>query len=101
MSKLRKSAKGQRCTLRLQGCNHNPETTVLAHIRIAGRCGAGLKPADNEAVFACSHCHDVIDGRIKADFDYRDVLRGHFETVDIWRKMGLVNIPSIKNESEF
>ncbi|MGA6102116.1 nuclease domain-containing protein [Psychrobacter pocilloporae] len=29
MSKLRKSAQGQQCTLRLTGCNYNPETVVL------------------------------------------------------------------------
>ena len=37
MSKLRKSAKGQLCLVRLPGvCNHNAETTVLAHLGGAG-----------------------------------------------------------------
>ncbi|EIC2853121.1 DUF1364 domain-containing protein, partial [Escherichia coli] len=37
MVDLRKAAKGQMCTVRIPGyCNHNPETSVLAHYRLAG-----------------------------------------------------------------
>ncbi|MCX8621624.1 MULTISPECIES: nuclease domain-containing protein, partial [unclassified Gilliamella] len=36
MSKLTKEAKGRECQVRLPCCNHNPETTVLAHYRLAG-----------------------------------------------------------------
>jgi hypothetical protein len=33
-AKLRASAKGELCTFAIPGiCNHNPETTVLCHIR--------------------------------------------------------------------
>ena len=60
---LRKLAERQECMLRLPGiCNHNPETTVLAHIRNQW-FGAGSKPPDICAIFACSSCHDAIDGR--------------------------------------
>lgn len=45
-------------------CNHNPETTVLAHYRLAGYCGTGLKPDDDLGAWACSACHDVIDKRV-------------------------------------
>jgi uncharacterized CHY-type Zn-finger protein len=65
MSKIRKSAKGEDCSLRLVPCSSN-ETTVLAHI---GRVrGVGIKCNDIHAVYACSNCHDVIDGRVKTQF---------------------------------
>ena len=46
-------------------CNGDPATTVLAHIRRPWNSGAGMKPPDSEAVYACSACHDVIDGRVR------------------------------------
>lgn len=64
MTDLRKLAKGQDCMIRIPGvCNHNPETTVLAHYRLAGTCGTGIKPPDTMAAWACSACHDFADGR--------------------------------------
>jgi hypothetical protein len=63
---LRKLAQGRDCMVRLPGiCNHNPETTVLAHFRMAGLCGAGMKPHDLFAAWACSSCHDEIDRRTR------------------------------------
>ena len=59
--KLRQLAKGQECKVRIPGvCNHNPETTVLAHM---GGAGMALKDRDIFGAHACSSCHDVIDGR--------------------------------------
>lgn len=92
MSKLREAARGQMCTLRLEGCNYDPATSVLAHIRMSGHCGMGIKPHDIKSCIACSHCHDVIDGRVKGEFSYKDVLRGHFETLDIFLNMGLLKV---------
>lgn len=64
LSALRKSAKGEACTLEIVGvCNHNPETTVLCHIRDFGTGGTGLKPSDLCAVYGCHECHAIIDGR--------------------------------------
>lgn len=38
MVDLRKAARGQMCTVRIPGyCNHDPETSVLAHYRLAER----------------------------------------------------------------
>ena len=60
---LRTLAKGKPCMVRIPNvCNHNPETTVLAHIRRAGT-GMGMKPPDIIGVWACSDCHDSIDRR--------------------------------------
>ena len=91
MSKLRKSAQGQQCTLRLNGCNYNPETVVLAHIRNKF-CGVAMKPPDYMSCFACSSCHDKIDGRVKSDTVYKDILRAHFETLQIWVEAGLIEV---------
>ncbi len=65
MSKIRNSARGEDCSLRLGMCSSD-ETVILAHI---GRIrGMGIKCADHFAVYACSSCHDVIDGRAKSEF---------------------------------
>lgn len=64
MTDLRKLARGQDCQVRIPAvCNFNPETTVLAHLRRANVAGAGQKPPDSCAVWACSACHDAIDRR--------------------------------------
>jgi len=61
MSKIRQSARGEPCLVRIPGvCNHNPETTVFAHL---GGAGMGLKHPDCEGAYCCSSCHDVVDGR--------------------------------------
>ncbi|HCN8935740.1 TPA: DUF1364 family protein, partial [Escherichia coli] len=45
MADLRKAARGRECQVRIPGvCNGNSETSVLAHIRLAGLCGTGIKP---------------------------------------------------------
>lgn len=90
--RLRQSARGQECTLRLAGCNFNTETVILAHLSVAGRSGMGMKAADIESCFSCSNCHDVIDGRSKGVYDGADLLRAHFETIDIWIKAGLIKV---------
>lgn len=65
MTPIRKSAKGQECTIRLPDvCNYNTETTVLCHSNeLADGKGMGLKAPDTEAAYGCSACHDVVDGR--------------------------------------
>lgn len=69
MSALRKLARGMDCQVRLPGiCNFNPETTVLAHYRLAGTCGTGMKPPDLLGAWTCSACHDAVDGRVQGEF---------------------------------
>ncbi len=95
MSKLTKAARGRECQIRIIGvCNGNPETTVLAHYRLAGTCGTGCKPHDEQAAWACSACHDICDGRTKSDWDY-DTLRlwhaeGVMRTQQILRDEGII-----------
>ncbi|MCX8602653.1 MULTISPECIES: DUF1364 domain-containing protein [unclassified Gilliamella] len=80
MSKLTKEAKGRECQVRLPCCNHNPETTVLAHYRLAGTCGVGMKPNDLQGAWACSSCHDEIDRRTRI-FENEFVRLAHAEGV--------------------
>ncbi|WP_440493453.1 DUF1364 domain-containing protein [Serratia sarumanii] len=93
MANLRKEARGRDCQIRIPGvCNFNPETTVLAHYRLAGTCGGGMKPDDEQGAWACNSCHDAIDARTKTEYD-RETLRlyhaeGVFRTQTILRKEG-------------
>lgn len=94
MSKYTKSAEGQMCQIRLEGiCNFNSETTVFAHV---GGAGMGAKHIDIEGSYACSACHDVIDGRVNSGMD-RDVIKlraleGGVRTRSIMVKEGVLNL---------
>ena len=93
---LRKEARGRGCTVRIPGvCNFNSETVVLAHIRVAGVSGMGLKSPDLLGAWACSACHDEIDGRTHKSKLSRDELRlAHYDgmarTIMQLHKEGLV-----------
>lgn len=65
MSKLRKEARGRPCQVRVPGiCTGGGDDTVLAHFRLAGTCGTGIKPPDIPfGAFCCYACHDAVDGR--------------------------------------
>lgn len=96
MSRIRKSANGKECLARLPGvCNHNSETVVAAHLRIAGLCGMGLKPNDLLTVRACSDCHSEIDGRThklyKPDL-IEFTLEALARTLDAYINEGLIKI---------
>ena len=79
---LRKQARGRGCTVRLPGvCNHNSETVVLAHYRMAGLCGVGMKPDDALGAWSCSSCHDAIDRRSHMELERDYVRLAHLEGV--------------------
>lgn len=80
---LRKLARGKPCMVRLPGCDGGGETTVLAHYRLAGTCGMGMKPPDLCAAWACDRCHACCDGRAPTPDGYtRDQVRlAHAEGV--------------------
>lgn len=89
MSKLRKFARGQTCTLRIEGhCNGNAETTVLAHLRGAGMA---VKLNDHLAVHSCNgpgSCHEYIDS---SPPDYWErVIPALYETLGRLRAKGLI-----------
>jgi len=92
---LRKEAKGRNCMVRLPGiCNFNNETTVLAHLRMSGISGMGLKADDALGAWACSACHSTIDGHTKTDMTREELRLAHLEgmarTIAVLRKEGLL-----------
>jgi hypothetical protein len=81
--------------VRLPGvCNHDSETTVLAHVRLARVSGMGMKADDLLGAWACSSCHDAIDRRGHLDLERDYVRLAHLEamvrTIAVLRKEGLV-----------
>ena len=79
---LRKLAQGRDCQVRIQGvCNFDPETTVLAHYRLHGLSGIGMKSPDLFGAWACSDCHDAIDGRRRTVFSPSEIAQAHLEGV--------------------
>ena len=92
---LRKQAKGRGCMVRIPGvCNHNSETVVLAHVRLTGVSGMGMKAPDILGAWACSACHDAVDRRNHTDLD-RDYVRllhleGMARTIAQLEKEGLL-----------
>jgi hypothetical protein len=96
MSKLRKSAKGQDCQVRISGhCNRDSKTVVLAHV---GKSHMGGKCTNLHATFCCSACHDVIDGRVYTQIPAQVLnvwkYEGMMRTKQIWLKDGLITIES-------
>ncbi len=63
--KVRESARGQDCTVRLIGiCNFNPETTVLAHLP-CGQKGMGMKGFDTVAIHGFEGLYAITsDGQV-------------------------------------
>lgn len=93
LSKIRRSAFGEECTVRMPCCRWDTETVVLAHIRRPWNAGMGMKPNDTHAVYACAACHDEIDRRtmnlseLEVDSYLVDaILRSH----DRMRERGLI-----------
>jgi hypothetical protein len=79
MTKLRKEARNRDCTVMSNVCNRDPETTVLAHLNLRSifRCGMGQKPPDWAGAWACSSCHDLIDGRTSTDYSKEECEHMH------------------------
>ncbi|WP_145490137.1 DUF1364 domain-containing protein [Yersinia rohdei] len=92
MANLRKEARGRECQIRIPGvCSGNSETVVLAHYRLAGTCGTGIKPSDEQAAWGCSACHDECDRRtrlIDGDTARLYHAEGVMRTQNILRKEG-------------
>ena len=93
---LRQHARGRACTIRLPGCDGGGETTILAHYRLAGLSGMGIKPDDLACgAWCCAPCHDKIDGRVKlAGYGRTELRMAHAEgvmrTIEQLRREGLI-----------
>ena len=76
MSKITKSARGQACTIRLEGCYGGPnnETVVFAHLNGGGMGG---KVLDIHGAYCCANCHDVLDGRKQSIHEREYLLLSH------------------------
>lgn len=83
---LRKEARGRQCYVRLPDCLPGTDTVVLAHYRLAGISGMGIKSPDVIACPACFNCHDLVDGRKHmANLTRHDVRLAHAEGVFRWQ----------------
>lgn len=96
MSKLTKSAKGRDCTIQIYPyCNMNSETTVFCHAPSEDK-GMSRKSPDWWGAYGCSTCHDIVDGRMKADLTQEDIFRCHvrgiFRTQKAMIEEGLIGI---------
>lgn len=96
MTKIRESARGQDCTVRLPGiCTFDPEKTIWSHARWgrAGR-GKGIKAIDLAGSYACTACDAAYDGQLKTPYSRDEIdlawCMGHFESLKILVEKGLV-----------
>ena len=93
MSKYRKAAQGEHCTIRLPGCLPGTETTVLAHLP---NRSMGKKNHDLNAAFACYSCHQAIDGQRSHDIDpeWMELLfrRGQERTINRLAEIGVLKV---------
>lgn len=98
--KIRQSAKGRNCTLRIPGiCNHDSGTVSLCHLN-SNQKGAGNKSHDIHSIIACNKCHDWLDMRgnewMRTDLlelnREAEKLRALLETQDIFIQEGLIQV---------
>jgi hypothetical protein len=54
--------------------------------------GHGHEGFDTVAVYACSACHDVIDGRAAGDVDWYDMPRAIAETHEALIRAGILTV---------
>lgn len=100
-TKLRASARGELCCVRLPGvCDGGGETTVLAHLPMPG-LPSGSKVSDVVATFACAGCHREIDTGARADWPDRehDLRRAQSLTLTRWIELGLVRVADYDGEA--
>lgn len=91
--KLRKSAKGQNCTMQIPGvCNHNSETVVLCHCPSSEK-GMGNKSSDYWAAYGCSSCHEAMDNFRVENAD-QIWLKAIHATWMNWVDRGLIILPA-------
>jgi hypothetical protein len=86
---LRKYAHMQNCQVRLECCNHNNETVVLAHFRMSGISGLGLKSPDLLGAWACANCHSWVDTH-KDDATQLSFAKGVLRTINALIEDGVI-----------
>ncbi len=96
--RIRDSANGEDCQVRLIGiCNGRSETTVWSHFPgLDADRGMGMKALDLCGAYACSACHDAVDGRTHATAGHDRTaillawMYGHMRSLVILKQKGLV-----------
>jgi len=93
--KIRDSAKGEDCTLRLSpNCTDEWGAVVLCHV--GKLSGTSAKCHDTFAVYGCNYCHDIIDSRVKTDIAKgqiaREKLRALEETQSKFIQKNLIQV---------
>jgi hypothetical protein len=76
VSKIRKSARGEACSLRVSPNCQDGDTVVLCHLNSNYR-GIGIKSPDIFGVYGCYYCHQLLDA---SKVEYQDQLRALMET---------------------
>ena len=71
---LRDYARGKPCQVHSPLCCNDPERTVLAHFRMLGISGIGLKSPDILGAWCCDRCHEYVDQKTQAGKPERDLL---------------------------
>lgn len=92
-TKLRAQAAERNCQVMLDGCQTYP--CVLAHVRITGISGMGIKAPDVLGAWACDHCHKAYDTRgrgTEAAAIELQFLRGVMRTLEILVSEGRVTV---------
>lgn len=91
LKNLRAEARDRDCQVRLDCCNGNRETVVLAHFRLSGLSGMGYKSPDLIAAWACSACHARVDSD-KSDAVQLDFAKAVFRTQATLIREGMLHI---------
>ncbi len=92
MTNLRRHARNKPCQVRLVAiCSGNAAETVLAHVRLAGVSGAGMKSPDLLGAWACSRCHEVTEREKRDDKIMRAYYEGVIRTQNMLIEAGLVH----------
>ena len=98
MSKIRESANGMQCQIRIPHiCNGDPKTVVWCHANgsAAGK-GVGMKSHDLLGAYACSACHDVYDRRTSSPLPRAEIelffWEGHARSLVLLIERGIIVI---------
>lgn len=92
--KIRNSARGEDCALRIPNvCFNDTDTVILAHVKSKYK-GWGMKSLDIHGMYCCFNCHAHYDLGNKIDPQW--ILDAMIETQYKLIEKGLICIPSSK-----
>ena len=88
MTKIRRSAEGEECSLRVSSSCQDGETVVLCHLNSPYK-GIALKSPDLFGVYGCYNCHLQLDAGMTPKADQ---LRALMETQYKLLQKGLIHV---------